>query len=509
MNRNQATSNLPIFIAAASFMAMLFSCMLYLVLDEEEEEWNRELLRQCLLMIRERHKRARQQLLDDRPRKKLYITWDRERARQSIADDYLGPLPTFNKDGFKRMFRISRRNYENLRTLLCARDPFFRDTFDATRRRSISIDAKMLIALKYMSYGTAINAFRDYFQMGESTSRLCLRHFVSGVLHCNAIREKYFRTMSAADAKRVERMHYDVHGVRGMAFSLDCSHFAWGKCPTAYHGQYKGKEDSPTVVVEAGCDYQLWFWHCVFGYVGTMNDINIWDSSMLHKALHDGTFEKNDFPFVIGGETFNKLWFLTDGIYPELSRFVKTISEPLNKWEALYSLWQESSRKDVERGYGVLKKKFGFLTHPFQMYDVQEIAQIVYCCFILHNMAVEERVIAQDKTPESADFYDCVNDEVEEVVDNENRGTLAAMAFVQAENENAEDRELEIERLCQMGIDIYDPTLQQCRLDIEVLDLSSRLAHHRWRALYDYPQHKHLQQAIVRQLTLNYNNRAL
>lgn len=143
------------------------------------------------------------------------------------------------------------------------------------------------------------------------------------------------------------------------------------------------------------------------------------------------------------------------------------------------------------------------------MYDVQEIAQIVYCCFILHNMAVEERVIAQDETPESADFYDCVNDEVEEVVDNENRGTLAAMAFVQAENENVEDRELEIERLCQMGIDIYDPTLQQCRLDIEVLDLSSRLAHHCWRALYDYPQHKHLQQAIVRQLTLNYNNRAL
>jgi len=60
-----------------------------------------------------------------------------------------------------------------------------------------------------------------------------------------------------------------------------------------------------------------------------------------------------------------------------------------------------------------------------------------------------------------------------------------------------------------MGIDIYDPTLQQCRLDIEVLDLSSRLAHHRWRALYDYPQHKRLQQAIVRQLTINYNNRAL
>jgi hypothetical protein len=30
----------------------------------------------------------------------------------------------------------------------------------------------------------------------------------------------------------------------------------------------------------------------VFGYVGTMNDVNIGDSSKLYKSLHDGAFEK-------------------------------------------------------------------------------------------------------------------------------------------------------------------------------------------------------------------------
>jgi hypothetical protein len=43
-----------------------------------------------------------------------------------------------------------------------------------------------------------------------------------------------------------------------------------------YLGQYNEKEDGPTAVVKAGCNNQLWFWHCVFGYVGSMNDINIW-----------------------------------------------------------------------------------------------------------------------------------------------------------------------------------------------------------------------------------------
>jgi hypothetical protein len=97
--------------------------------------------------------------------------------------------------------------------------------------------------------------------------------------------------MSIADAKRVEKMHHDAHGVCGMAFSLGCTHFSWEKCTTKYHRQYKGKEKTPAVVVEASCDYQLWFWHCVFGYVATMNDTNIWDSSKLNRSLHDDHLE--------------------------------------------------------------------------------------------------------------------------------------------------------------------------------------------------------------------------
>ncbi len=509
MNRNDASDVcFPAVIAVATMLVALFSCVAMLVVEEEYNELCLKLLRETLVMIRESRRRKRRLGGDivDGPRKKSFIKWDRDRARQCIEEDYLGAVPRFCNDDFKRMFRISRANYDRLRAVLCAADPFFRDRYDATKRMSISIDAKILIALKYMAYGTAINAFRDYFQMVESTSRLCLRHFVKGVLHCDNIRGKYFRSMSPSDAKRVEKLHHDIHGVHGMAFSLDCSHFRWAKCPMQYHGQYKGKEEGPTVVVEAGCDYNLWFWHCVFGYVGTMNDINIWDSSKLHMALHNGSFEPNDFPFVIGGESFNKLWFLTDGIYPEISRFVKTISEPLNKWEALFAIWQEAKRKDVERGFGVLKRKFGYLQTPFQMFDIEEIAMVVYCCFILHNMAVEERIVELDDSVECADFYECVELNEEVVGPEHCPGTLLAMAYVQAENENLNDRQLEIQRLRRLGIDIFDPTLQQRELDVNVLDITSRLAHHQWKALYNYDEHKRLQRAIVVELREKYSS---
>ena len=102
----------------------------------------------------------------------------------------------------------------------------------------------------------------------------------------------------------------------------------------------------------------------MFGYCGTLNDVTIWDNSLLLQAMCDGSFEDIDFPFNIGGEVFQQLWMLVDGIYPLLSRFVKPISVPLGETEALFSLWQESKRKDVERFFGVFKKKFHFFTKP-------------------------------------------------------------------------------------------------------------------------------------------------
>jgi hypothetical protein len=172
---------------------------------------------------------------------------------------------------------------------------------------------------------------------------------------------------------------------------------------------------------------------------------------------------KKTISFEVGGRVFNKLWFLMDGIYPELSRFVKMISKPLDRWEALYSIWQEAKRKDVERGFGMLKRKFGFLHNPFQMYYVEDIAEIVYCCFILHNMAVEEQIISSDDSLESANFYDCID--IEDSIELEScgnaTGTAAALAYVQLEDDALQDRVLEINHLSQLGIDIYDLLLTQ------------------------------------------------
>jgi hypothetical protein len=49
------------------------------------------------------------------------------------------------------------------------------------KREKISPDAKILIVLKYLSYDCSVNAFHDYFQLGESTAMMCVKKFI-GIL---------------------------------------------------------------------------------------------------------------------------------------------------------------------------------------------------------------------------------------------------------------------------------------------------------------------------------------
>jgi hypothetical protein len=159
------------------------------------------------------------------------------------------------------------------------------------------------------------------------------------------------------------------------------------------------------MVLEAMCDHNLYFWHHEFGSAGTLNDISIWDMSGLHKAFVDGTWsEEIDFPFTINGELFQQLWVTVDGIYPELARFVKTLSQPIGPEQARYAKWQERTRKDIERGFGVLQSKFRFLVQKVELWSIQDIVSLVNCSILLHNWMVTVRVSRNES--ESSDLYD-------------------------------------------------------------------------------------------------------
>lgn len=82
-------------------------------------------------------------------------------------------------------------------------------------------------------------------------------------------------------------------------------------------------------------------------------------------------------------------YWLADGIYPDWPMFVKTIAIPTNKKSSTFAKKQESTRKDVERAFGVLQSKWGIIKNPGRLWDVVSMSLIIKTCVILHNMNIE------------------------------------------------------------------------------------------------------------------------
>ncbi len=389
--------------------------------------------------------------------------------------------------------------------------PFFaKRDFDCCGQETVGLDCKLLMALKVNAYGVAANAFRDYFQMGESTARKCCELLNEALMHCKELTTIYLRKMTKADAQRVAQLHFVKHGIHGMLGCLDCMHVVWKNCPVALQGAFTGKEGTPTLVLEAMSDFNLWIWHASFGFAGALNDLNIWENSSLLQDMVNGTMAMLDFEFWIGGKRFTKLFFLVDGIYPETARFVKTVSVPSGHAQKKFCAWQEATRKNIERAFGVLQRKFQILCHPLEKWDERRINQTVMACILMHNMMVQERVNSESDPFENfCGMYDPDDDEHENEQNlencDQNDGDDASVDDDAAEHVLRVEAEvlhrsqiIATHRVADRHV--YDGIVQHELLRIALLPQTTRIIQQRWQNLYDVEEHKRLQHAIMDEL---------
>ncbi|XP_010428466.1 PREDICTED: uncharacterized protein LOC104713084 isoform X2 [Camelina sativa] len=140
----------------------------------------------------------------------------------------------------------------------------------------------------------------------------------------------------------------ELRGFPGMIGSIDCMHWEWKNCPTAWKGQYTRGSGKPTIVLEAVASQDLWIWHAFFGPPGILNDINVLDRSPV---------------------------------------FYDVLQDPKS---SLFATCQEATRKDVKRAFGVLQARFAIVRNPALVHDKAKIGKIMRACIILHNMIVED-----------------------------------------------------------------------------------------------------------------------
>lgn len=89
-------------------------------------------------------------------------------------------------------------------------------------------------------------------------------------------------------------------------------HLLWKNCPSAWSGQYSGKEGTPTLVLEAIADDRTWIWHSFFGSPGSNNDININDRSSMWIKVAEDSFPK--FTYSMSHGKASNIYYAADNI---------------------------------------------------------------------------------------------------------------------------------------------------------------------------------------------------
>ncbi|XP_021724727.1 uncharacterized protein LOC110691753 [Chenopodium quinoa] len=208
--------------------------------------------------------------------------WEMGHAR--LFNDYFSDNPVYNTTQFRRRFRMQRPLFLRIMNKVVEGDVYFQQRRDATGKLGISPMQKCTAAIRMLAYGMAADAVDEYVRISQSTARVALQRFCAGVI--DQFGTEYMRNPTTDELAQILHQN-ELRGFPGMIGSIDCMHWEWKNCPTAWKAQYAGRNKKATLILEAVADQDLWIWHSFFGIPGSCNDLNVlYRSPVFDEVLH-------------------------------------------------------------------------------------------------------------------------------------------------------------------------------------------------------------------------------
>ncbi|XP_033141627.1 uncharacterized protein LOC103854675 [Brassica rapa] len=186
-----------------------------------------------------------------KPKRRAYIDRDREQGHNQLWNDYFKENPTYPPEMFRRRFRMNKPLFLRIVERISNEVPYFQQRRNAHGRNGLSALQKCTAAIRMLAYGQSGDTYDEYLRLGDSTSRLCLANFTDAIIELFG--NEYLRKPTAEDLQRLLDVG-EVRGFPGMIGSIDCMHWEWKNCPTAWKGpkaeKFAEKQESARKDVE-------------------------------------------------------------------------------------------------------------------------------------------------------------------------------------------------------------------------------------------------------------------
>ncbi|XP_074346414.1 uncharacterized protein LOC141685196 [Apium graveolens] len=161
------------------------------------------------------------------------IRRDHNMGNERLFRDYFAENLVYPSNLFRRRFRMSRPLFLRVLREVESFEPYFVQRIDNARRLGLSSMQKVTATLRMLAYRVTGDFMDEYIRIGETTAMESLKKFTETVV--SVFSNEYLRSPNANDIIRLLDVA-EQRGFPGMLGSIDCTHWKWKNCPTAWKG---------------------------------------------------------------------------------------------------------------------------------------------------------------------------------------------------------------------------------------------------------------------------------
>ncbi|XP_070682414.1 uncharacterized protein [Malus domestica] len=159
----------------------------------------------------------------------------RQQRGDELLDDYFIHNSAFPDTYFRRRFRMEQHLFNKIMIAVCNHDSYIVQKNDACGAMGLLPEQKITAALRMLTYGASADQVDEIAMMGKSTILESLMRF------CGAIESiytaEYFRKPTHMGLERL-LMKVEMQGFPEMIMSINCMHWTWKNCPSAWQCAY-------------------------------------------------------------------------------------------------------------------------------------------------------------------------------------------------------------------------------------------------------------------------------
>ncbi|KAG6601011.1 Protein ALP1-like protein, partial [Cucurbita argyrosperma subsp. sororia] len=309
-----------------------------------------------------------------------------------------GPLSQFKNTKFESVFKISRKTFSYICSLVKEAMMAKTSNFTDLNGKPLSLNDQVAVALRRLCSGESLSNIGDSFGMNQSSVSQITWRFVE------AMEEKGIRHLSwpstEEDMDQIKSKFKKIRGLPNCCGVIETTHIMMTLPTTeSANGVWLDREKNCSMILQVIVDPEMRFCDIITGWPGSLSDALVLESSGFFKRSQDGerlngkkmklseSAELGE--YIIGDSGFPLLpWLLT----PYQGKGLADYQTEFNKRHFGTRLVAQRALTRLKEMWKIIK---GIMWKP----DKHKLPRIILVCCLLHNIMIDMEDEMQDEMP--------------------------------------------------------------------------------------------------------------